>query len=39
MERAWGEERKGWEKEEIKGRENEKMKHENIIFTKLACMQ
>ena len=27
------------EKEEIKGRENEKMKHENIIIKKLACMQ
>ena len=27
------------EKEEIKGRENEKMKHKNIILNKLACMQ
>ena len=33
-----GRERK-MEKEEIKGRENEKMKHENIILNKLACMQ
>ena len=36
--RGWKRERE-MEKEKIKGRENEKMKHENIILNKLACMQ
>ena len=36
--RGWKREREV-EKEEIKGRKNEKMKHENIILNKLACMQ
>ena len=34
-----GKRKRGMEKEEIKGRENEKIKHENIIMKKLACMQ
>ena len=35
---GWGGEGVGG-KEEIKGRKNEKIKHENIIMKKLACMQ